>query len=61
MSVFVGQFCSPLLSTSAILAFDYSALFRGAAAFLMLMVFAIWAVMGDGRLRSAFREPLETP
>jgi MFS family permease len=59
-SVFIGQFCSPLLTTPVISALGYSALFRGAAVFLTLIVIAILVVMGVGRLRSAFCGQLET-
>ncbi|QIR84617.1 MFS transporter [Paracoccus sp. AK26] len=60
-SVFIGQFCSPLISTPAISAFGYWGLFRGATVLLTLTALAITAVVGVGRLRSASRGQLGTP
>lgn len=60
-SVFIGQFCSPLLSTPTISTFGYQGLFRGVAVFLALTVLGIMAALCFGRLRSALRSSLETP
>ena len=60
-SVFIGQFCSPLLSKPTIAAFGYPGLFRAVAVFLALSMFAVAAAMCVGRLRSALRGPLNTP
>lgn len=59
-SIFIGQFCSPLLSTPAISVLGYAGMLRGAAAFLTLMVFTFMAVMGVRHLLSALKRPLET-
>jgi MFS family permease len=49
-SVFVGQFCSPLLSTPLIVDFGYDRLFVGASAILAVMA-AVAMVAGLVRLR----------
>ncbi|HEV7415566.1 MAG TPA: MFS transporter [Tianweitania sediminis] len=50
-SVFIGQFCSPLLSTPMVLGFGYDGMFRGAAIFLM----ALSAAAGISTLLGASR------
>jgi MFS family permease len=50
-SVFIGQFCSPLLSTPAISGFGYEGLFRGTAVLLATMVLAAAAIGGVGLSR----------
>ncbi|WP_137389035.1 MFS transporter [Rhodoligotrophos defluvii] len=55
-SVFIGQFCSPLLSTPMISAFGYEGLFRGTAVLLATMALAAAALRGLwGGPRSAGR------
>ncbi|MCG5479442.1 MAG: MFS transporter [Ensifer alkalisoli] len=51
-SVFIGQFCSPLLSTPAISAFRYEGLFGGTALLLATMALASAAFAVVTRLRS---------
>ena len=60
-SVFIGQFCSPLLGTPTISAFGYQGLFRGVSVFLALTMFVVLAVLCFALLRSALRSPLKTP
>jgi MFS family permease len=54
-SVFIGQFCSPLLSTPLIARYGFDGLFHGAASLLLAMVIAAGAagVLSWLRLRSA--------
>lgn len=54
-SIFIGQFCSPLLSTPLVSALGYDGLFRGASLLLASMASTAVAVMVFRRLRSAFR------
>ncbi|OHV75488.1 MFS transporter [Ensifer sp. LCM 4579] len=51
-SVFIGQFCSPLLSTPAISAFHYEGLFGGTALLLATMALAAAVCAAVARLRS---------
>lgn len=54
-SVFIGQFCSPLLSTPAISAFGYEGLFGGTALILATMALAAAVCVALTRLRSGLR------
>lgn len=54
-SVFIGQFCSPLLSTPAISAFGYEGLFGGTALLLATMALAAAVCAAVTRLRSGLR------
>lgn len=54
-SVFIGQFCSPLLSTPAISAFGYEGLFGGTALLLATMALAAAVCGAATRLRSGLR------
>ncbi|WP_309084467.1 MFS transporter [Chelativorans sp.] len=56
-SVFIGQFCSPLLSTPMILGFGYDGLFLGVAVLLASMVAV--AMIG-GAMRRRLASPLRT-
>lgn len=50
-SIFIGQFCSPLVSTPLITGYGYSSLFGGTAALLALMTATAALTGGVGRLR----------
>jgi len=50
-SIFIGQFCSPLLSTPAIAGYGYASLFGGTAALLAVMTVAAALAGGAARLR----------
>jgi MFS family permease len=50
-SVFLGQFCSPLVSTSVIASYGYKGLFSGAALFVGAMALAIGLKAGAARSR----------
>ncbi|PZR94502.1 MAG: MFS transporter [Stutzerimonas stutzeri] len=50
-SIFIGQFCSPLISTPVIATYGYAALFCGTAALLTLMTMIAVLAGGANRLR----------
>ncbi|RDJ23258.1 MFS transporter [Bosea caraganae] len=54
-SVFIGQFCSPLLSTPLIAGYGYAGLFCGSAVLLAVMAAAAVLVGSARRLRGEYR------
>lgn len=62
-SIFIGQFCSPLLSTPVIASYGYEGLFRGAALLLAAMAAAAGLVGGANwiLLRCAGSWPFSAP
>lgn len=50
-SIFIGQFCSPLLSTPLIAGYGYASLFGGTAVLLAIMAVIAALAGGAGRLR----------